>query len=99
MNRFLAAILGVHTDGGPDAAGATSEHLLRETQAGPGGGPAFVLGVKRRATGADTPEDSWARGLTAITSCGFGDCGAAGEDTAALLRSGRFDAQAFRHRV
>ena len=54
--------------------------------------PPSYFGVKRRAAGADTREDSKARGLTAITSCGFGDCGAAGEDTAALLPSGPFDA-------
>jgi len=43
MKCPLPAIVGVHTEWGPDAAGATSEVLLRETQAGPGGGPACVI--------------------------------------------------------
>jgi hypothetical protein len=89
MNRFLAAILGVHTDGGPDAAGATSEDLLRETQAGPGGGPACVFGGKAPARPCRCREGLLGQGTDGNHSCGFGDCGAAGEDTAALLRSER----------
>src|SRR2546423_1756084 len=41
MKCPLLAIVGRHTEWGPDAAGATSDDLLRETPAGAGGGPPF----------------------------------------------------------
>src|SRR5690348_3864143 len=74
----------MHTESGPDAAGATSESLLRETQAGPGGGPACVFqGVKPATFLADRSGDSLARGLTAITPAASEIAEAAAEDTAA----------------
>ncbi len=49
--------------------------LLRETQAGPGGGPACVMGgFKRFPSGADGRPDS-RPGTDGNHSCGFGDTG------------------------
>src|SRR5947199_8355338 len=99
MKCLLQAIVGRHTEWGPDAAGATSEDLLRETQAGPGGGPACVLrGILRLRWAIVVPcrhsrSDTWMPiqfltpwpGTDGNHSCGCGDCGAADEDTAALF--------------
>src|SRR5438132_12532520 len=75
MKRYPTAILRVHTESGPDAAGATSE---ASPQGDPGGArrrPRLCYpGIKRCASGADSSPDS-RPGTDGNHSCGFGDTG------------------------
>src|SRR5256885_5250836 len=88
MKCPLLAIVGRHTEWGPDAAGATSDNLLRETQAGPGGGPACVFRGSSAAVAVPMLSLTPWPGTDGNQSCGCGDCGAGDEDTPALFHLG-----------
>src|SRR5438552_18737652 len=96
MNRFFAAILGMHTEGAPMRRGQPRTISSGRPRRGQAAAPLAFSGLKRTATGADAREDSWARGLTAITPAASETAGRPVRTRPPCYVRGGFEAQARR---